>query len=46
MIKRRAKKTGRDILKNKTIEIPAHNIPSFKPAKSFMENVKAKVPAN
>ena len=45
-IKRRAKKTGRDILKNKTIEIPAHNIPSFKPAKSFMENVKAKVSAN
>ena len=46
VIKRRAKKTGRDILKNKTIEIPAHNIPSFKPAKSFMENVKAKVSAN
>lgn len=46
IIKRRAKKTGRDILKNKTIEIPAHNIPSFKPAKSFMENVKSKVSAN
>jgi len=46
VIKRRAKKTGRDILKNKTIEIPAHNIPSFKPAKSFMENVKSKVSAN
>ena len=46
VIKRRAKKTGRDILKNKTIEIPAHNIPSFKPAKSFMENVKTKVSAN
>ena len=46
IIKRRAKKTGRDILKNKTIEIPAHNIPSFKPAKSFMENVKSTVSAN
>lgn len=46
VIKRRAKKTGRDILKNRTIEIPAHNIPSFKPAKSFMENVKSKVSAN
>ena len=45
VIKKRAKKTGRDILKNKTIEIPAHNIPSFKPAKSFMENVKTKVAA-
>ena len=45
MIKRRAKKTGRDILKNKTIK-SGHNIPSFKPAKSFKENVKAKVSAN
>ena len=43
--KTRQGKRGRDILKNKTIEIPAHNIPSFKPAKSFMENVKTKVAA-
>ncbi len=43
VIKQRAKKTGRNILKNTTIEIPAHNIPSFKPAKTFVEGVKAKV---
>lgn len=43
VVKKRAKKTGRNILKNTTIEIPAHNIPSFKPAKSFVENVKKKV---
>lgn len=40
VVKTRAQKTGRNILKNTTIVIPAHNIPSFKPAKSFMENVK------
>lgn len=43
VIKERAKKTGRNILKNTTIEIPAHNIPSFKPAKTFVEGVKTKV---
>lgn len=43
IIKERAKKTGRNILKNTTIEIPAHNIPSFKPAKTFVEGVKSKV---
>jgi DNA-binding protein HU-beta len=43
VVKKRAKKTGRNILKNTTIEIPAHNIPSFKPAKTFVENVKKKV---
>lgn len=43
VIKKRAKKTGRNILKNTTIVIPAHNIPSFKPAKTFAEGVKKKV---
>ncbi len=42
-IKKRAKKTGRNISKNTTIIIPAHNIPAFKPAKSFMSEVKTKV---
>jgi len=42
-IKRRAEKTGRNISKNTTIIIPAHNIPSFKPAKSFVSQVKTKV---
>ncbi|MBU1014552.1 MAG: integration host factor subunit beta [Bacteroidetes bacterium] len=39
-IKRRAEKTGRNISKNTTIIIPAHNIPSFKPAKTFVNQVK------
>ncbi|NNE55476.1 MAG: integration host factor subunit beta [Flavobacteriales bacterium] len=43
VIKTRAKKTGRNILKNTTIEIPAHNIPAFKPAKTFVDGVKKNV---
>ena len=43
IVKERAEKTGRNISKNTTIIIPAHNIPSFKPAKTFVESVKAKV---
>ena len=43
VIKKRAKKTGRNISKNTTIIIPAHNIPSFKPAKSFADKVKKNV---
>jgi len=43
VIKERAKKTGRNISKNTTIIIPAHNIPSFKPAKVFLDSVKTKV---
>ena len=45
VVKRRAEKTGRDISKNVTIKIPAHYIPSFKPAKTFVEGVKEKVNA-
>jgi len=41
--KRRAQKTGRNIKKNTTIIIPEHHIPSFKPAKSFTQDVKNKV---
>lgn len=40
-IKKRAEKTGRNISKNTTIIIPAHNIPSFKPAKTFITEVKS-----
>ena len=40
IIKHRAEKTARNISKNATIIIPAHNIPAFKPAKEFMEKVK------
>ncbi len=43
IIKKRAEKTGRNITKNTTIKIPAHNIPAFKPAKIFMTAVKTKV---
>lgn len=43
VIKKRAKKTGRNISKNTTIVIPEHFIPSFKPAKSFVEKVKKNV---
>lgn len=43
IIKKRAEKTGRNISKNTTIKIPAHNIPVFKPAKAFTRAVKSKV---
>ncbi|MDP2424499.1 MAG: HU family DNA-binding protein [Bacteroidales bacterium] len=43
IIKQRAEKTGRNISKNTTIIIPAHNIPSFKPAKTFVSEVKKNV---
>ncbi|MBO4588751.1 MAG: integration host factor subunit beta [Bacteroidales bacterium] len=43
IVKKRAEKTGRNISKNQTILIPAHNIPAFKPAKTFMNDVKKNV---
>lgn len=43
IVKERAEKTGRNISKNTTIIIPAHNIPAFKPAKVFVEQVKEQV---
>jgi DNA-binding protein HU-beta len=43
VVKTRAAKTGRNILAKKSIQIPAHNIPSFKPAKDFVDNVKQQV---
>lgn len=36
IVKRRAKKTARNISKNTTIIIDAHDYPGFKPAKSFI----------
>ena len=44
IIKTRAEKTGRNISKNTAVIIPAHNIPSFKPSKTFVESVKKNVP--
>ena len=40
IVKKRAQKTARNISKNTTIIIPEHNIPSFKPAKTFLNEVK------
>jgi DNA-binding protein HU-beta len=40
IIKKRATKVARNISKNTTNTIPEHNIPAFKPAKSFVSKVK------
>ena len=40
IIKKRAEKVARNISKNTTITIPEHNIPAFKPAKSFATKIK------
>ena len=40
IIKKRATKVARNISKNTTITIPEHNIPAFKPAKSFVAKAK------
>lgn len=42
VLKKRARKVGRHIKNNKSIVIPEHCIPSFKPAKVFLETVKSK----
>ncbi|QQS51952.1 MAG: integration host factor subunit beta [Bacteroidota bacterium] len=43
IVKKRAKKTARNISKNTTIIIPEHFIPSFKPAKTFVGKVKSNI---
>ena len=40
IVKERAQKAARNISKNETITIPAHKVPAFKPAKTFVEQVK------
>ncbi len=40
IVKHRAEKTARNISKNTTIVIGAHDFPAFKPAKSFVEKMK------
>ena len=40
IIKHRAEKAARNITKNTTMTIPAHDVPAFKPAKVFVNNVK------
>jgi DNA-binding protein HU-beta len=44
IVKKRAEKTGRNISKNVAVVIPAHNIPAFKPSKTFVNSVKQNVP--
>lgn len=43
IIKKRARKIGRNIKKNVAIEIPEHYIPVFKPAKIFADVIKKNV---
>ena len=43
VVRKRAQKTARYISKGISITIPEHYIPSFKPAKSFMGEVKDNV---
>lgn len=40
IVKKRAQKVARNISQKTTITIPEHNIPAFKPAKSFAAKVK------
>ena len=40
VIKHRAAKTARNILKNTTIMVEAHDLPSFKTSKAFVEQMK------
>ena len=40
IIKHRAQKAARNITKQTTLTIPAHDIPAFKPAKVFIAAVK------
>ena len=39
-VKHRAQKTARNISKNTTLVIDAHDFPAFKPAKSFIAKTK------
>jgi len=42
IIKHRAQKAARNITRKTTMTIPAHDIPAFKPAKTFLNSVKEK----
>lgn len=43
VVKKRARKVARNIAENKSIVIPPHYVPSFKPSKTFSERVKNNV---
>lgn len=38
--KQRASKKARNISKNITIEVPAHEVPAYKPSKNFVTDIK------
>jgi DNA-binding protein HU-beta len=40
IIKRREEKTARNISKNTTLIIPAHDVPAFRPSKEFSNKIK------
>ncbi len=40
ILKKRAEKLARNISQNTTLIIPEHNIPAFKPAKTFVAKIK------
>ena len=43
LVKKRAKKTARNISKGTTVIIPEHFTPTFKPAREFINQVKGNV---
>lgn len=43
IVKKRASKVARNISKNTTVIVPEHFIPSFKPADTFIKQVKENV---
>lgn len=43
IVKQRAEKTARNITEDKMIIIPAHGIPAFKPAKTFVKEVSGEI---
>ncbi len=38
--KHRAEKVARNISRNTTIRVPAHDIPSFKPSREFLDKIR------
>jgi len=42
VVKKRAKKTARNISKNTTVIIPEHFVPTFKPSKELIDKIKSK----
>lgn len=42
IVKSRAEKVARNLSKNTTVIIPAHNVPAFKPSKDFQKSIDSK----